>query len=120
MFVPDFLHEFELGVWKAIYTHILRLLHAQGGSTLNEFNKRYAILFPVLSILTYPLPSFRQVPTFGRDTIRRFSVNMSSSQRIAARDYEDMLQVRDIHQYLITVVTNSSVVHNTGCRGSSP
>ncbi len=37
--------------------------------------------------------SFRQVPTFGRDAIRRFSVNTSSQKRIAARDYEDVLQV---------------------------
>lgn len=43
MFVPDLLHEFELGVWKAVYIHILRLLHAQGGITINIFNERYAL-----------------------------------------------------------------------------
>lgn len=37
--------------------------------------------------------SFRQVPTFGRDTIRRFSNNTSELKKLAARDYEDMLQV---------------------------
>ncbi|KAI0069517.1 hypothetical protein K474DRAFT_1610329, partial [Panus rudis PR-1116 ss-1] len=35
---------------------------------------------------------FRQVPTFGRGTIRRFNSNMSSLKGIAARDYEDIFQ----------------------------
>jgi hypothetical protein len=37
--------------------------------------------------------SFRQVPTFGQDTIRRFSNNVSELKRLAARDFEDLLQV---------------------------
>ena len=37
--------------------------------------------------------SFRQVPTFGRDTIRRFHRNVSEMKRLAARDFEDVLQV---------------------------
>jgi hypothetical protein len=28
MFAPDFMHEFELGVWKAIFNQLLRLLRA--------------------------------------------------------------------------------------------
>lgn len=49
--------------------------------------------------------SFRQVPTFGRDTIRRFSSNISELKKLAARDFEDMLQVR-IYLYLsVTSVT---------------
>jgi hypothetical protein len=30
MLVVDLLHEFELGVWKALFTHLVRLLHAAG------------------------------------------------------------------------------------------
>jgi hypothetical protein len=41
MFVVDMLHEFELGVWKAIFTHLLRLLYAQGGNGILELNERY-------------------------------------------------------------------------------
>lgn len=33
------------------------------------------------------------VPTFGRDTIRRFTRNTSALKKLAARDWEDMLQV---------------------------
>ncbi|KAI0739460.1 hypothetical protein C8Q80DRAFT_1339217 [Daedaleopsis nitida] len=75
LFVPDFLHEFELGVWKSILTHFMRLLYAAGGDKIQLFNKR-----------------FRQVPTFGRSTIRRFSTNVSDQGKLAARDYEDRLQ----------------------------
>ena len=27
LYAPDIMHEFELGVWKAILTHLLRILH---------------------------------------------------------------------------------------------
>jgi hypothetical protein len=42
------------------------------------------------SILFY---SFRAIPTFGTDTIRRFGTNASEMKKLAARDYEDLLQV---------------------------
>ncbi|KAF9455659.1 hypothetical protein BDZ94DRAFT_1139764, partial [Collybia nuda] len=35
---------------------------------------------------------FRQIPTFGIDTNRRFSNNVSQLKKLAARDYEDILQ----------------------------
>ncbi|KIO07071.1 hypothetical protein M404DRAFT_137619 [Pisolithus tinctorius Marx 270] len=36
--------------------------------------------------------SFRLVPSFGRDTIRKFNSNVSDLSRLAARDFEDILQ----------------------------
>jgi len=36
---------------------------------------------------------FHQIPTFGRDTIRRFDTNVSAMEKLAARDWEDILQV---------------------------
>jgi len=44
---------------------------------------------------TYQTIRFRLVPTFGRDTIRRFSSNVSGLTKLTARDFEDILQVRD-------------------------
>ena len=38
------------------------------------------------------IPRFRQVPTFGRDTIRNFGGSVSALKRLAARDFEDILQ----------------------------
>ena len=40
MLVPDLLHEFELGVWKAIFRHLLRILYAYGGSAILDLNIR--------------------------------------------------------------------------------
>jgi len=36
---------------------------------------------------------FRDVPTFGRGTIRRFVDNISEMKKLAGRDFEDILQV---------------------------
>ncbi|KIJ57659.1 hypothetical protein HYDPIDRAFT_103996, partial [Hydnomerulius pinastri MD-312] len=74
LFIVDLLHEFELGVWKAIFTHLMRILHAAAGTIVQELN-------------------WRHVPTFGRGTIRKFHKNVSAMKRLAARDFEDLLQV---------------------------
>lgn len=36
---------------------------------------------------------FLEIPAFGRDTIRRFSANCSEMKKLAARDFENLLQV---------------------------
>ena len=70
MFVPNLLHEFEIGVWKAVFTHLKNLLSSR-----------------LLISLRY-----RAVPTFGT-TIRKFSNNASGMKKLAARNFEDLLQV---------------------------
>ncbi|KAK7689700.1 hypothetical protein QCA50_007495 [Cerrena zonata] len=75
LFVVDLMHELELGVWKALLIHLIRMLVSLGGTTIQLFNER-----------------FRQVPTFGRSKIRRFDNNTSALKKLAARNYEDMLQ----------------------------
>jgi hypothetical protein len=40
MLVVDFMHEFELGVWKAIFTHLIRILVANGGDAVQSLNDR--------------------------------------------------------------------------------
>ncbi|KAH7344221.1 hypothetical protein B0J17DRAFT_565635 [Rhizoctonia solani] len=75
-FVVDQLHEIELGVWKSLFQHLLRLLRLGGSRAVVEFNKR-----------------FRNVPTFGY-VIQLFSDDVASMGRLAARDFEDILQVR--------------------------
>jgi len=41
MFIPDLLHEFELGVWKAFFIHMMRILYAIGQDAIQELNFRY-------------------------------------------------------------------------------
>jgi hypothetical protein len=46
---------------------------------------------------------FRPIPTFGRDTIWRFDTNVSAMKKpLAARDWEDILQVPAYFQALRT------------------
>ncbi|KAG8700007.1 hypothetical protein FRC08_004982 [Ceratobasidium sp. 394] len=72
--VVDQLHEIELGVWKSLFVHLIRLVHHHGPQAVAEFNRR-----------------FRLVPTFA-STIRKFAEDVASIGRIAARDFEDILQ----------------------------
>ncbi|TFK48374.1 hypothetical protein OE88DRAFT_1713963 [Heliocybe sulcata] len=44
MLVVDLLHEWELGVWKQILTHLIHLLHSEKGEQIAEFNTRLAHL----------------------------------------------------------------------------
>ncbi|KIJ23071.1 hypothetical protein M422DRAFT_276426 [Sphaerobolus stellatus SS14] len=75
IFVVDQMHEFELSVWKAFFIHLLRILYTGGNSVVQEMDER-----------------FRKVPAFGRGTIRRFTGNVSELKKLAARNYEDILQ----------------------------
>lgn len=45
MLVVDLLHEFELGLWKAVFTHLIRLLYAAApaGRLVTELNRRSVI-----------------------------------------------------------------------------
>jgi hypothetical protein len=45
MLVVDLMHEFELGIWKVIFTHIVRLLHAAAPAArlVVEFDRRYGL-----------------------------------------------------------------------------
>jgi hypothetical protein len=52
MLVVDLMHEFELGVWKAIFTHLICLLHAAGGGSdkhVIELNRRYVLFQLILN-----------------------------------------------------------------------
>ncbi|KAG8891806.1 hypothetical protein FRC00_013057, partial [Tulasnella sp. 408] len=69
------MHEFELGEWKNILLHLIRMLHALEGNGISQLDER-----------------FRGIPPFGRDTIRKIIYNVSEHKQLAARDFEDILQ----------------------------
>ncbi|KAG2347120.1 hypothetical protein BDR05DRAFT_945499 [Suillus weaverae] len=50
--VVDLLHEFEIGMWKMLFIHLLRILATQDKDLIHELDRRY-----------------RQVPTFSPATI---------------------------------------------------
>ena len=42
--VVDLMHEFELGIWKALFTHLICILHVASerpGALADELNTRY-------------------------------------------------------------------------------
>jgi hypothetical protein len=47
MLAVDLLHEFELGVWKAIFMHLVRLLYSAtpAGRLVTELDRRYILKF---------------------------------------------------------------------------
>lgn len=45
IFHVDLLHEIEIGVWKAVLIHLLRILEAVNENLLHEFDWRY-VRFP--------------------------------------------------------------------------
>lgn len=53
----------------------------------------------ILSSDFYCANRFRQIPTFGNGVIRTFANNTSEMKKLAARDFEDMLQVVPLLHY---------------------
>jgi hypothetical protein len=41
MLAVDLLHEFELGVWRALFIHLLRILESVNPNLLHELDRRY-------------------------------------------------------------------------------
>jgi hypothetical protein len=41
MLIVDLMHEFELGVWKALFIHLLRILYSFDKTLVNELDRRY-------------------------------------------------------------------------------
>ncbi|EJD00044.1 uncharacterized protein FOMMEDRAFT_112387 [Fomitiporia mediterranea MF3/22] len=73
--VVDILHEWEVGVWKTIFTHLVRIINTfKDRDRLNELNKRV-----------------REVPAFGSD-IRSYKGNISDMKQMTGYNFEDLLQ----------------------------
>jgi hypothetical protein len=41
MFVVDLMHEFELGVWRDLFIHLLRILCAANQDLIHELDRWY-------------------------------------------------------------------------------
>lgn len=41
MLLVDLMHEFELGVWRALFIHLLRMLNALDKTLVDELDRRY-------------------------------------------------------------------------------
>jgi len=95
MLVVDLLHEFKLGIWKAVLTHLIRILDAKKGNSIQILTRGKSLCISLTHGLN-PYYRFRDIPTFGRGTIRCFANNVSDMKKLAGRDFEDILQVGPI------------------------
>jgi len=114
MLVVDLLHEFELGVWKSIFIHLLHIVNSLKGSVLAELDHQWDSLFTiadsVVELMVMP-QRFRQVPTFGWDTIYHFRKNVSELKKMVACDYEDILEV-SVGIFTIVSLLNMTVLRS--------
>jgi hypothetical protein len=95
MLVVDFMHECELGTWKGLFTHLIRLLYALPGGDNLVASLDYRFVCASFSMqhtdsITF---RFRHIPSYGNGVIRKFANNTSEMKRLAARDFENILQV---------------------------
>lgn len=99
MLAVDILHDWEIGAWKATFIHLIRILYAADAAQVNTLDARCVCSLKKQYFVTgFTFKnSFRSTPTFGRDTIRKFSANSSEMKKLAARDYEDILQVSAVN-----------------------
>ncbi|KNZ74465.1 hypothetical protein J132_06844, partial [Termitomyces sp. J132] len=86
LFVHDLIHEFELGIWRSVFEHLIQMLHTYEPNHIEELDCR----------LYTP---YCQISPFGHSTICKFWStickfwnDLSAMQSFAARDYEDLLQ----------------------------
>lgn len=63
MLVVDFMHEFELGVWKALFTHLVRILYAAAphARLVAELDERSRVV--ISSVLIFKVLISLQIPS---------------------------------------------------------
>jgi hypothetical protein len=81
-----------------LFTHILRILSVHSPESVNELDRRYPLASSPWYFTDQPPahlcdPRFRLITSFGKDKIRRFSNNASQMKKLAAHNFEDLLQV---------------------------
>ena len=87
------MHEIEVGIFKAVFRHLLRILYVLGEDRITLLNERFATISLEVPSVLIQLCRYRKMPAFGNDAIRRFKRNVSGQTRIAARELEDIMQV---------------------------
>jgi len=96
MFVVDLMHKVKLGIWRALFIHLLRILNAVGRTLVDELDHQYVthLLWVIVQVICmYQAHRFWQLPTFGHDAIWQFSSNISELKRLITWYFEDILQV---------------------------
>jgi hypothetical protein len=80
-----------------VLEHLVRLLYSlpNGQEKVVTLNTRLVFDISIGQIENVPV-RWRSIPPFGVDTIRPITYDVSDFHQLAARDYEDLLQVSSI------------------------
>ena len=62
MLVVDLMHEFEQGVWKVFFIHLLCMLDSKGSSFIKELDMRYGIYSLAGAHINWSLKGFEKFP----------------------------------------------------------
>lgn len=68
-------------------------MHSEETKFRDLIHGKHTITLGHANLLIFTWHRFRQVPTFGGGTIWKFHTNVSRLKKLAARDFEDILQV---------------------------
>jgi hypothetical protein len=66
MLVVDLLHEVELGVWKSVFIHLLRLLDCHDESLKHELDQRQVSVWPLMTWRTDLPLGFEKLHLLGQ------------------------------------------------------
>ncbi|KAJ6624129.1 hypothetical protein B0H10DRAFT_1785166, partial [Mycena sp. CBHHK59/15] len=77
MFIPNLLHEVELGGVKSLFVHLVRVLYVFSPISVEKLDER----------------SRRLVEALFTVSIHCFHANVSEMKKLAAHNFEDILQV---------------------------
>jgi hypothetical protein len=53
LLVPDILHEFGVGIWKAVFTHLIRMFQSINEELVYELDQRLTFVLPATTSLRY-------------------------------------------------------------------
>lgn len=69
----DLMHEWQLGVWKALFAHLIRILHTQGYNAIVELNRRSVchMSWLCISLVSSDIERFRHLGTMPYDAFRK-------------------------------------------------
>lgn len=76
MLVVDLLHEFELGIWKALFVHLIRILYTAGQGSdelVVEFDRRSVViikLYTLCSEAAQQISEYLNVWSFNHSNIQ--------------------------------------------------
>ena len=102
LFAIDIMHNFEIGAFKRMFVHLIRIAYSIGPEAVQELNQRQAAPDPWQHLALTRTCRFWLIPTFGQDTIQRFSGDVSNMKKMSARHFEDILQVSCVANFYLS------------------